>query len=97
MTVYSFFWTGSHHTGCAINWWLPRPGQVVHYHNLKLGTQNEPVDQAVESAFQGRARVIDASCLTKIGCPLHTLTSIAQAYGHVRHDVASTERVREAI
>lgn len=73
------------------------PGQGFHYHNLTFGPGGEPVDQLVDTAFQQRVRVIDASCLTEIGCAPHTLTSMAQAYGRVRHDLASTERVRAAI
>ena len=88
-------WLGSH--GVRHNLGITAPGQGFHYHNLTLGAENEPVDQAVESAFQGRLRVIDASCLTEIGCQPHTLTSMAQAYGRVQHDMASAEGVRKAI
>ncbi|WP_282168815.1 hypothetical protein [Ruegeria atlantica] len=88
-------WLGSHRV--RHNLGVTAPGQGFHYHNLTFGPGDEPVDQVVEQAFQRRVRVIDASCLAEIGCPPHTLTSMAQAYGRVRHDMAATERVREAI
>lgn len=88
-------WLASHRVRNKLG--VTAPGQGFHYHNLTIGARNEPVDQTVETAFQGQARVIDASCLTETGCPPHTLTSMAQAYGRVSHDVARTERVREGI
>ena len=88
-------WLASHRVRHTLG--ITAPGQGFHYHNLTLGTGKEPVDQAVDAAFQGRVRVVDASCLTEIGCQPHTLTSMAQAYGRVRHDMALAERVREAI
>ncbi|MDX1742980.1 MAG: hypothetical protein R3186_05225 [Ruegeria sp.] len=63
------------------------PGQGFHYHRLTLGADQSSVDDVVESAFGGRLRVIDASCLQEIGCPPHTLTAMAQAYARVRHDL----------
>ncbi|WP_170422679.1 FAD/NAD(P)-binding protein [Ruegeria arenilitoris] len=88
-------WLASHRV--RHNLGITAPGQGFHYHNLTLGAGKEPVDQAVETAFQGRVRVVDASCLSEIGCQPHTLTSMAQAYGRVRRDMALAERVREAI
>ncbi|WP_171239732.1 hypothetical protein [Ruegeria sp. HKCCA5491] len=88
-------WLASHGVRSALG--ITDPGQGFHYHRLTLGQRLEPVDRVVRSAFDGKVRVIDASCLPEIGCPPHTLTSMAQAFGRVRHDMATVEAVKEAI
>ncbi len=88
-------WFASHKVRGSLG--VTDPGQGFHYHRLTIGRRKEPVDQVVKSAFNGRVRAIDASCLPEIGCPPHTLTSMAQAFGRVRHELAASNAVREAI
>ncbi|WP_170769227.1 hypothetical protein [Ruegeria lacuscaerulensis] len=73
------------------------PGQGFHYHDLTFGPKEDPVDDVVRSAFSGLVRVVDASCLQRIGCPPHTLTSMAQAFARVRHDLQANQAMRRAI
>ncbi|MBO9411303.1 MULTISPECIES: hypothetical protein [unclassified Ruegeria] len=88
-------WLASH--GVRHTLGVTAPGQGFHYHKLTVGDRDEPVDQVVESAFDGRVRVIDASCLQEIGCPPHTLTAMAQAYGRVSQDLAMVDLMKEAM
>lgn len=63
-------------------------GQGFHYHGLTFGQTRTPVDQVLADVFKGRVHCIDASVLAEIGCPPHTLTMMAQAFGRVRHALA---------
>lgn len=88
-------WFASHQVLSQVG--VTQPGQGFHYHKLTIGARNQPVDQMVDKAYQGRVCVVDASCLSEIGCQPHTLTSMAQAYGRVRHILSKTEAVQQAI